>query len=330
MQNTIGYVAIILCDMASFAAAVPPQSQPHVEELQAAVARIATEAKGFDEPRARIEELPREETIIAVVNALDKGIYREAKIRSFAYWVLAILDGANTEGGYAQLFACLDDSSGLLGLCASALTKAPAEKLPEVAARLAVILTAEKTSPKDQEIVLKALAKIGKPAHTYLGTVESILTNPQGNERIRAFAAIAVLNIGGAERAVEILPKLDPVALKKSINALYRFGGESEGTFGTDDKEVRGKLRAFIRECMRNPDREIRQAALQAFLSSFTKEEAKLGNDAEGYIINPELRDALEFMAKNDPDDELRAAPRQILDRADEELRVEGKGRKQP
>lgn len=321
---TLGNVTAYL--LPSLSAAQDPTRDENVETL---LIQGCENTDSHKEAETRLRSMPSLQAIDAVLHSLNAGdAGKRWDTRKFAYEVLAFHHAATTEGGREQLLRGLDDSvKAIQHIACEALGEdVVTEELDQRLQRF----ESREASENERTNILRGLSGWGSHAESALPLATELLRDASQSDRLRAFAAIAVLNIGGVEKAVEVLSKLDPVGLRESMGPLATFAGETQGTFGTDNREVRAKVRTFIRECMRNPGREIRILAFQGFVVSFTKGEAKLGNDAEGYIINPELREPLETMARNDPDEGLRGAARQLLDRADEELRVEGKARKIP
>ena len=272
------------------------------------------------EVEAKLRLLPRPDAIEKIVHSLRTGSARSCwHSRVLAYQALVFHDAVNSDLGRSQLMAGLDDSvSEIQQLCCVALGPAI---VADVLKQHINCLQDPSEQDRKKETALRSLSGWGTHAEAAFPVVQKLLRDPTANERIRAFAAGAALRIGGAGRSLDVLLELDDTGLRESLGPLAKFSGETRGTFGTDDKEIRKKLRAFIRQTTRNPDVAIRRLALEALcFGGAYGEDSFVTDTTGGLILNPELRETLEFVARNDADDNLRHGAQQYLDRIDQDL----------
>jgi hypothetical protein len=300
--------------------------KPELTDMQRRLMEIATQATTYEERRRAIELLPADDVILAVTDGLEHGVFRDEKLRGFSYRTLSDLGAVKTDAGFRWLLTCLDDSRDFLALCVGALTRAPTEKIPDVVVHLAAILGAEETTDREKLLLVKAMGDIGKPASAHLKSIERIFKERTADERLRGSAAFAMLKIGGLEYAVERFASADPTGQRALLPYLARYIGETEQTLGSKVDpgftQHRREARKLVLPAMRSEDVSVRKAALEA-LPMIYGEEALIIRSRDDYEMDAEYRKAVQEMAMQDSDADLRERAAKMIDPGFVELKVE-------
>lgn len=302
-----------------------PPSEANIREQLYVVLTEMGEGK-YEEARSKLAELPRDAVIQLVVRGIsDDASFLDENKRAHAYRILVDLNAVDTDAGFAQLVAGLRDPLSH-SLCAHGLIKAPADKLPEVADRLAAMLVAEETTDREKLPLVKALGGIGKPASAHLESIERIFAERAADELLRGAAAFAMLRIGGLGYAVERFAGVDPAGQRAMLPYLARHIVETEMALGnkvdTEFTQHRREARKLVLPAMRSEDVGVRKAALEA-LPVVYGEEALIIRTRDDYEMDAEYGNAVRQMAMQESDGDLRERAAKMIDPGFVDLKVE-------
>ena len=124
--------------------------------------------------------------------------------------------------------------------------------------------------------------------------------------RLRAAALRTIYGLGGVEEIVILAERddLDEDAQQMIVGSFASLGARSKGTFHTDAAH-RDRIREIVLRGMTSPFENVRKAALQSLVWPFGDDWVLIRSESD-YEINPQIKTALEDMAANDHDPELR------------------------
>ena len=237
--------------------------------------------------------------------------------RRLAYLALRDHNGIQTDIGYEQFVACLSEPK-YGSFCATTLIeKAPGEKQSDVVGHIGRYFGDLKIPDVDKDGIVFRLGRQGPSMAPYLEHMEAVFANREAGERLRWMAANAMLRIGGLGRALPHFQEIDPVGQKGVMTSLARFIVESDESCNykpsAEYREARDGARKLVLKTMTSSDMEARKAALQSYTYVYGMD-VLIIRSSEDYEWNPEPRSALEKMAKEDPDPELRNRAAEMME----------------
>lgn len=285
-----------------------------IRQVEAALQRATGGTESYKDARRALEALASSEVIPAIVDALaNPTISQRADMRKLAYSILAYHKAATTKVGYNQLMAGLNDPTpSIQRVCCAALDST---HLAKELNRLSAILVDKTTPERKKEAILRQLVGWGRFARSALDTIEAMFADTEEGERVRWFAARAMLNIGGLRRAMQGFQNLDPTGEKVVMWSFARYIGEntSDGKhLEPEEAKLRPNVQRVVFKALQSPDADVQKAAMEAMAVVYNQDLVVI-RSREDYELNPELRPILEEIAENHPDSGLRDRVRDFL-----------------
>lgn len=276
------------------------------EKVRSAIGRSVEGIDGWKEARNELQALPTDDVVPAIVETLRGPSGQRADMRLFAYAILSDHYASETKSGRAQLIAGLQDvAPDVQRICCKALgPKTISQELGQLHAHLA-----DQSTPEDEKArILKTISGWGPYAHDALQTVEAIFADVEAGERLRSFAAEAMLSIGGIERSLEHFRPLDPGTTRIVMSALGKNIGRkgadcyhlSEGKYRKD----REKVKKLVLQTVKSPNEAARVAAIEVLFTIYGLDFLIFDSPSE-YKWDPEIRTALNAL-RNDPNERIR------------------------
>ncbi len=264
-----------------------------LEPASAYRAQLRETLRGFPEP----------DVVSVILEHLETDPrFHDRTLRSIAYGLLDDFHAEKTPEGLAQLLTGLKEH----GYGANALGRLGSNPPPGVVEALGNRLV---TGPSDgQDPVVRSLGAYKELSLPYFDAVAAVLERKDLEYPSRFTAAKALVAIGGIEKALEKFRNDDADAATEKIvlNAVGYWGLQTWGTYNADES-VRQTLKRRTLSGLKHPDRDVRNAAMEAtFVGPYNMEIAVKGADGR-WTLNPEVAEALRYMATNDPDEKLRA-----------------------
>ncbi len=278
--------------------------------------------------RDRLSDLPSDSIIAELSDALaNDPDFHDASLRGKAYQILIDRRSQMNPLGRRQLQECLREDR-YRGLCASALAEVPPEAKREVIESLAESLEKIDHTKETSSFVpvLRALSNHGAAAQPFAENVENIFRDPLLSPELRGVAAKAMSRISGSTHALPIL--LADTDAEVHLWPLAALDTDMKDAY-TLDEASRDMLQDFVLKIMRNPDKRIRETGFESLVPAYA-DDFIVGNEKVGFDVNPEFREAVEYMAAHESDEKLRRRAQGVVDTLDKRLKNAIRRRQNP
>ncbi len=298
-------------------------------EIRAIFSDLEERAVTAEEALKGLKALPSEEAIPALVEELGTNPLlnssRAKGRRILAYQALEAHGAVQTDAGYGQFAACLDEPGSPRGLCVAALLDAPERRQPEVIQRVSQFLGDPRIEDSAKRTALRAISAKGPSAAAYLEPFLVVFASQTAGEHVRCAAASAILNVGGLKRILPQLQGLDARNEKVTLWALAKFIGQEfdryQGDLPTEFREALVQVRQFVLKGLKSEDLQVRSAAFEALPLSFG-EELVIEESPGDYRINPEFEAAIKELATGEADPGLRERAQGAVGQFDDLVRA--------
>lgn len=289
-----------------------PQDPTEVaRQVDKAIGKMAAGDKWLQRGQADLLRLPAEAVVKAVVEAINSNPgFKAETTRTAAYGVLAVRRGAQFERGYDQLLAGLADPAGRLP-SVKGLAFAPSEKYEAVALRMVDIVMNASADTELRAAAALTLGDLGDMAKPHLDRLERLFLDTATARPLRSATADVLFAIGGPERVLDLMPRLDPDGRAVVIDTAARRGYRTEGRYDTDEA-TRNRIRTLVVDSLHDEEREVRKAALDALLVVFGHDMV-VGTKLENYQVNPMIKSAIDRFVAEEPDAVLKNQAKNTL-----------------
>jgi len=260
-------------------------------------------------------ELPAQEVIIATLPLLEVN-HDDSPLaeRQLVLWVLK-KHGAARQPNVSTAIARIATDYELCDDAIVALIDAPFEHR-EGLVRLFDGVLRDAKSPITCRMAVATVASNWKGLASLLfPQLVLLLHNEREDERARGLYAQAILAIRPISDALEVLRESDA---KATLGPIGKMGVETQGTFNSAMDE-RDRVRNFVRNACFAPDRETRVLAFETLAPSYGHDFA-VQDEFKNYVVNPSFRDTVERMAREEPDEDLRARAISVVQTLDQRL----------
>ena len=290
--------------------AEPPNLQ---QRVPASFELAAQNKQGYEEAQRSLMALPSVEAIPAILSALEvSDVSSRVDLRKLAYKLLIHHPAVESQAGFERLKRGLGDPSPeIQRLCCEALG---ANAVNEEMNLLLTKLDRTTMSNNERWKTIRKIGGWGVYAVTAYDAILAIFRDESEEVKLRATAASAMVEIGGLERSLKDFRDTTGPVVKYQLGAFGQFIGERDdacraGRRECDDqyRQARSKVREYVLEKLFNDDREVRLVAFQVLCTSYGPDWVIFHTD-EDYEWNPVLRTAMEKMAANESDSQLREA----------------------
>lgn len=320
LMLTLGYFA---GSVWSFAYANNQQANDTSTRVSSALNELTIkDANTRARARDQLLVLPPELVIPSIIDVLrSDSRFEDRSTRREAYGILVKLHAETTRSGRQVLFAGLVESDAYTPvLCADALTKANEEIRTQ-----AVDLLSERWDDSIARFgypsrpIVQAIGLLGGSAQRFLERLQPVFANAELDKDLRMDAAHAMVRIGGIEYVLEYLGNhdLDP-ADEWLLVAAVASGVHEANETDEMPPAMRQKILHLVLKHMRNEHKDIREQALQVlFFLLWDKVDVFIIRAPNAYELNPIVKEAVDNMAANDPDEVLRRTAAGTLEQLD-------------
>jgi hypothetical protein len=276
--------------------------------------------------QSMLERLSHAQIIDQSLGILERNAELDVASRRFVYRALssyALLASANGED-LDKLIGFL--SKGLEDAELRATSITGLARMPESRrARVAELLVTDFENqgfPPDASLrgFLHNIVRWGEDAQRMqpiMPYLERIFHDTALEDTLRGMVAGAMIAIGPAERAIS---QFGPSDTKLVLGPIGAAGAMTNGTFGTDDQNIRARFRQLVLNGLGHTNPEVRTHAFEALAPAYGVD-FLVADGQGGFHANPEFVEALETLAAKETDTELQSRAQSVLDSLDERVR---------
>jgi len=270
-----------------------------------------------------LEQLSEEAIVAQGLAYLNSRSGLDDRELEFCFRALVEHGAGKTESG-SDLFAGYIDTPSVRNLVTLGLADAPPSRRDKAIAILTQTLSGE-IDGIDFVGVVRRIGDWGEDEKKAFDFITRVFEDSRVESRARAVAAEEMLSTGSIARAIEHFEGQNRIL---ALGALASAGGNTRGQFDGMDS-TKERVRAYVREGMRVDDKDTRELAFYSLPMVYGLD-ALLGTATEGYRFEPAFLEALESMARVDPDDELRSKAQKWIDTKDQRMQAAIRRRANP
>ena len=273
---------------------------------------------------ATLDQLSDDEAIGQVLSYLNNHPNMEEQLHRFCFRELVRRGFGKTDSGYDFFVESLADPT-VQEIAVLGIADAPSTRRSDAIALILGVLDNESEWTSLDALVNK-LSDWGDGAKQALPIIERVFHNTKQETRTRSIAAKAMSRIGGPDYAIPLL-MADPEA-EIHLWPLAAFPLRPNDEYQLDEAN-RKLLQQFVIRLMKSPEKRVREDAFE-LLALVYQGDFLIGNETNGFQVNPEFRKALEYMAANETDPNLQRYAQDVVDTLDQRLEKAIRRRRNP
>lgn len=298
---------------------------PQLDLRLSDAASIVLQTNGYQEASQRLADVPDETLVNAILDALaEDSFFAKGSPRYFAYHLLVIRKAARWERGRRLLMNSAEDAA-VSSLCIEALAETPISERQSVIPLFDKILKSNTSPDVQKEMIVRVLGGWGNLPDDAEKTLHDLLLDSNASEHLRTVTAASMIKLFGSD-AISVFRDSDALVV---LGPLAVFGVETKGTFNAINDEPRKVARGYVRRALKAHEKEIRERAFEALLPVYG-DDFLVVNSENIPGVNPEISQALEEMARTEPDKALRQRAQGVLDTLDQRVRNAIRRRENP
>lgn len=264
-RHVVALAAIVSIWNVAAVRADPVAAGASEQQAERIARTMATGHAEFRQGAEQLAELPREDAIAGLAAVLRDGTaYSDDGLREQAYEQLVRLGGAQSEQGFAQLLAGLDDPPARR-FALRGLSAVPEGKREVVVARLEALLGAGSLSESDTIEAYHALARMGRSGSRVLPVMESAVLQRDNSEQIRFAALQSVFACCLPETSWSLVDRMTDSDRHLVLWVLLRQAGKT-AALESDGMVYQRRAEDFCLNALGSENPQAREAALMALL----------------------------------------------------------------